>query len=124
MNKIILKDKTTYTIEEGATLSSISIKASTFDDMKTINDSFAKENLSEVTFTTNDNYSGNYTNLEATEFKFIKNDDGTYLLTISLKERDKLEMRLEALEESQSTQNDAIAEISEAVYGDTTESEV
>lgn len=124
MNKIILKDKTTYTIEEGATLSSISIKASTFDEMKGITDSFTKENLSEVTFTTNDNYSGNYTNLEATEFKFVKNDDGTYLLTISLKERDKLEMRLEALEESQSTQNDAIAEMSETVYGDTTESEV
>ena len=124
MNKIILKDKTTYTIEEGATLSSISIKASTFDGMKGITDSFTKENLSEVTFTTNDNYSGNYTNLEATEFRFIKNDDGTYLLTISLKERDKLEMRLEALEESQNTQNDAIAEMSETVYGDTTESEV
>lgn len=123
MNKIILKDKTTYTIEEGATPSSISIKASTFDDMKTITDNFTRENLSEVTFTTNDNYSGSYTNLEATEFKFVKNDDGTYLLTISLKERDKLEMRLEALEESQSTQNDAIAEMSEAVYGDT-ESEV
>ena len=123
MNKIILKGKTTYTIEEGATLSSISIKASTFDDMKTITDSFTKENLSEVTFTTIDNYSGNYVNLEATEFKFVKNDDGTYLLTISLKERDKLEMRLGALEESQSTQNDAIAEMSEAVYGDT-ESEV
>lgn len=124
MNKIILKNKTTYTIEEGATLSSISIKASTFDEMKGITDSFTKENLSEVTFTTNDNYSGNYTNLEATEFKFVKNDDGTYLLTISLKERDKLEMRLEALEESQNTQNDAIAEMSETVYGDTTESEV
>ena len=123
MNKIILKDKTTYTIEEGASLSSISIKASTFDDMKTITDSFTKENLLEVTFTTNDNYSGSYTNLEAVEFRFIKNDDGTYLLTISLKERDKLEMRLEVLEESQSTQNDAIAEMSEAVYGDT-ESEV
>lgn len=123
MNKIILKDKTTYTIEEGAALSSISIKASTFEDMKTITDNFTRENLSEVTFTTNDNYSGNYTNLEATEFKFVKNDDGTYLLTISLKERDKLEMRLEALEESQSTQNDAIAEMSEAVYGDA-ESEV
>ena len=123
MNKIILKDKTTYTIEEGATLSSISIKASTFDDMKTITDNFTRENLSEVTFTTNDNYSGSYTNLEATEFKFVKNDDNTYLLTISLKERDKIEMRLEALEESQSTQNDAIAEMSEAVYGDT-ESEV
>ena len=124
MNKIILKDKTTYTIEEGATLSSISIKANTFDEMKTITDSLTKENLSEVTFTTNDNYSGNYTNLEATEFKFIKNDDDTYMLTISLKERDKLEMRLEALEESQNTQNDAIAEMSETVYGDTTESEV
>lgn len=123
MNKIILKDKTTYTIEEGATLSSISIKVSTFDGMKGITDSFTKDNLSEVTFTTNDNYSGNYTNLEATEFKFIKNDDDTYMLTISLKERDKLEMRLEALEESQNTQNDAIAEMSETVYGNT-ESEV
>lgn len=123
MNKIILKDKTTYTIEEGATLTAVTIKADTFDDMKTISDSFSKDNLSEVTFTTNDNYSGVYKDLEVTEFKFIKNDDDTYMLTIALKERDKLEMRLEALEESQNTQNDAIAEMSEAVYGDT-ESEV
>ena len=42
MDKIILKDQTTFEIAEGASLGNIQIKAENFDAVKTITDAFTE----------------------------------------------------------------------------------
>lgn len=118
MNNIILKDKTTYKVEDGASISALTIIVNNFEEMKVISDSFTKDNLSKVKFTIKGDCSGDYENLEVSEFRFKRNEDDRYYLTISLKERNSLEIRLEELEKSQTTQNNVIAEMSETVYGE------
>ena len=53
MDKIILKDQTSFEIADGASLGNIQIKAENFDTVKTITDAFTADNLAEVTFTHN-----------------------------------------------------------------------
>ena len=58
MDKIILKNKTEFEIAEVASLGNIQIQSKDFDGIKTITDAFSEENISKVTFTHNDQTSG------------------------------------------------------------------
>lgn len=100
MDKIILKDKTTYTLVDGASIGNIQIKASGMAIVNEISEKFTSDNLSEVTITTNDIVSGKYTDLVSKSFSYAKTDDETaYIVTISLREKTDIEKRLDALEE-------------------------
>ena len=109
MDKIILANKTTFEIAEGASLSSIKIQAESFDTIKTITDTFTEANLKEVTFTHNDVESGKYTDLKCDGFTYTQNtdeagkEDGTYTVTIRLRTKTEIEKRLDALETGQVT---------------------
>lgn len=109
MDKIILKDQTSFEIADGASLGNIQIKAKNFDAIKTITDAFAENNLAEVTFTHNDAVSGKYTDLKSDGFTYAPNtdeagkEDGTYTVTIRLREKTETEKRLDALEAGQVT---------------------
>ena len=63
MDKIILKDKTTYPLVDGASIGNIQIKASGMTIVNEISEKFNSDNLSDVTITTNDIVSGKYTDL-------------------------------------------------------------
>lgn len=99
MNKIILKDKTTYDLLDGAYVGNIQIKANGMTIVNEISEKFNSDNLSEVTITTNDVVSGKYTDLVSESFSYAKTEDETaYIVTISLREKTDIEKRLDSLE--------------------------
>lgn len=109
MDKIILKDQTTFEVADGASLGNIQIQSKNFDGIKTITDAFAADNLAEVTFTHNGETSGKYTDLKSDGFTYAPNtneagkEDGTYTVTIRLRIKTEIEKRLDALETGQVT---------------------
>ena len=99
MDKIILKDKTTYNLLDGAYVGNIQIKASGMTIVNEISEKFNSDNLSEVTITTNDVVSGKYTDLVSESFSYAKTEDETaYIVTISLRAKTDIEKRLDSLE--------------------------
>ena len=99
MDKIILKDKTTYDLLDGAYVGNIQIKAHGMTIVNEISEKFNSDNLSEVTITTNDVVSGKYTDLVSESFSYAKTEDETaYIVTISLREKTDIEKRLDSLE--------------------------
>ena len=105
MDKIILKDQTTFEVADGASLGNIQIQSQNFDGIKTITDAFAENNLAEVTFTHNDAVSGKYTDLKSDGFTYVPSvgEDGTYSVTIRVRTKTEIEKRLDALETGQVT---------------------
>ena len=109
MDKIILKDQTSFEVADGASLGNIQIKAESFEAIKTITDAFTAENLQEVTFEHNGEASGKYTDLKSDGFTYAPNtdedgkEDGTYTVTIRLRTKTDIEKRLDALEAGQVT---------------------
>ena len=99
MDKIILKNKTTFEITDGASLGNIQIKAENFDAVKTVTDYFTADNISEVTFTRNDAVSGKYTDLKSDGFTYTPNADanGTYTVTIRLRTKTEMEKAIDEL---------------------------
>ena len=99
MDKIILANKTTFKIAEGASLGNIQIEAENFDAVKTITDAFTADNLAEVTFTHNDIVSGKYTNLKSDGFTYAHNTDesGTYTVTVRLRTKTEMEKAIDEL---------------------------
>ena len=99
MDKIILKDKTTYDLLDGAYVGNIQIKANGMTIVNEISEKFNSDNLSEVTITINDIVSGKYTDLVSESFSYVKTEDETaYIVTISLREKTDIEKRLDSLE--------------------------
>ena len=99
MDKIILKDKTTYDLLDGAYVGNIQIKANGMTIVNEISEKFNSDNLSEVTITTNDVVSGKYTDLVSESFSYAKTEDETaYIVSISLREKTDIEKRLDSLE--------------------------
>lgn len=109
MDKIILKNQTSFEVSDGASLGNIQIKAENFDAIKTITDAFTADNLAKVTFTHNGEVSGEYTDLKSDGFSYNPNvgedgkEDGTYTVTIRLRTKTEIEKRLDALETGQVT---------------------
>ena len=126
MDKIILKDQTTFEVADGASLGNIQIQSKTFDGIKTITDAFAENNLAEVTFTHNDAVSGEYTDLKSDGFTYMPNvgedgtEDGTYTVTIRLRTKTEMEKAIDELKAGHEANAEAIQELASI----TAESEV
>jgi hypothetical protein len=117
MDKIILKDQTSFEIADGASLGNIQIKAENFDAIKTITDAFAENNLAEVTFTHNNEVSGKYTDLKSDGFTYAPNtdeagkEDGTYTVTIRLRTKTEMEKAIDELKAGHEANAEAIEEL-------------
>ena len=111
MDKIILKDKTTFEIAEGASLGNIQIQSKSFDEIKTITDAFTAANLKEVTFTHNDVVSGKYTDLKSDGFTYTPNEDGTYTVTIRLRTKTEMEKAIDELKAGHEANAEAIDDL-------------
>lgn len=118
MEKIVLKDKTEILVEGGTTSNSFTTIVVGTEGVKGLLDSLVEENLSIMELQNEADLvcavlenkvldSVNTAKIDKTE---------NWKVTVTLKEKDALLVRLEALEAEQATQNDAIAEMSEAVY--------
>ena len=126
MDKIILKDQTTFEVADGASLGNIQIQSKNFDGIKTITDAFAENNLAEVTFTHNDAVSGEYTDLKSDGFTYVPNmgedgtEDGTYTVTVRLRTKTEMEKAIDELKAGHEANAEAIQELASI----TAESEV
>ena len=103
MDKIILKNKTEFEIAEGASIGNIQIQSKDFNGIKSITDAFSEENISKVTFTHNDQTSGEYENLKYEGFSYMPNmgedsaEDGTYTVTVRLRTKTEMEKAIDEL---------------------------
>ena len=123
MDKIILKDKTEFEIADGASLGNIQIQSKDFDGIKTITDAFSEENISKVTFTHNDQISGEYENLKYEGFLYMPNmgedgtEDGTYTVTVSLRTKTEMEKAIDELKAGHESNAGAIQDLADMVAG-------
>ena len=118
MSYIKLADGAQYLIEDGASLDHIEHIAATEADALAVCAKLTPENLTHVEFATapDDEPHGIYENLIADHAPTRQNlDEGGVLVVISLREKTAVELRLDALEESQETQDGAIADIGQAL---------
>ena len=117
MDKIILKDRTSFEIVDGASLGNIQIKAENFEAIKTITDAFTTDNLVEVTFTHNGETSGKYTDLKSDGFTYIPNvgedgsEDGTYTVTVNLRTKTEMEKAIDELKAGHEANAEAIDDL-------------
>ena len=123
MDKIILKNKTEFEIAEGASLGNIQIQSKDFDGIKSITDAFSEENISKVTFTHNDQTSGEYENLKYEGFSYMPNvgedvtEDGTYTVTVSLRTKTEMEKAIDELKAGHESNAGAIQDLADMVAG-------
>ena len=123
MDKIILKNKTDFEIAEGASLGNIQIQSKDFNGIKSITDAFSEENISKVTFTHNDQASGEYENLKYEGFSYMPNmgedgaEDGTYTVTVSLRTKTEMEKAIDELKAGHESNAGAIQDLADMVAG-------
>jgi hypothetical protein len=123
MDKIILKNQTSFEIADGASLGNIQIKAENFEAIKTITDAFTADNMQEVTFTHNDAVSGKYTDLKSDGFTYMPNmgedgaEDGTYTVTVSLRTKTEMEKAIDELKAGHEANAEAIQELASITAG-------
>ena len=123
MDKIILKNKTDFEIAEGASLGNIQIQSKDFDGIKSITDAFSEENISKVTFTHNDQTSGEYDDLKYEGFSYMPNkgkdgaEDGTYTVTVSLRTKTEMEKAIDELKAGHESNAGAIQDLADMVAG-------
>jgi hypothetical protein len=118
MPYIKLADSTQIPIEEGASLDHIEHIAKDETAALAVGAAFTPANLTHVEFATapEDEPHGIYENLALIEPPTRQDtDDGKVLVTIRLREKTDLELRVDALEESQATQDGAIEDLGLAV---------
>lgn len=123
MDKIILKNKTDFEIAEGASLGNIQIQSKDFNGIKSITDAFSEENISKVTFTHNDQTSGEYDDLKYEGFSYVPNkgkdgtEDGTYTVTVSLRTKTEMEKAIDELKAGHESNAGAIQDLADMVAG-------
>lgn len=123
MDKIILKDQTSFEIADGASLGNIQIKAENFDAVKTITDAFSADNLQEITFAHNDQISGEYEDLKYEGFSYMPNmgedgtEDGTYTVTVSLRTKTEMEKAIDELKAGHESNAGAIQDLADMIAG-------
>lgn len=123
MDKIILANKTTFEIADGASLGNIQIRSEDFNGIKSITDAFSEENISKVTFTHNDQTSGEYENLKYEGFSYMPNigedgtEDGTYTVTIRLRIKTEIEKVIDELKAGHESNAGAIQDLADMIAG-------
>ena len=123
MDKIILKNKTEFEIAEGASLGNIQIQSKGFDGIRSITEAFSEGNISKVTFTHNDQTSGEYDDLKYEGFSYVPNkgkdgaEDGTYTVTVSLRTKTEMEKAIDELKAGHESNAGAIQDLADMVVG-------
>lgn len=117
MEILKLYDGTTIPLEEGASLAEMRHIAENETAAIAVCNAITPENLRHVEFSMDgDEPHGIYENLIADHAPTRQNlDEGGVLVVISLREKTSVELRLDALEESQETQDGAIADIGQTL---------
>ena len=126
MNKIMLKDGTTYEIAEGTGIHKIIIASNTYDEIEGIEKAFLKTgNLETVKFLSNDEVTGEYENLKlmSNVFNNVRTEDEKVIIEIGLREMTDMEVMIDNIQKEQEIQDAAIADLGDAVSDITPEEE-
>lgn len=120
MGKLVLKDKTEIAIKEGASLNSITAVVEQFKDLDPIASAILKEgNLDTVQFKSEENITGNYTDMRLEYPLFQVNVVNEKVeATFAIREKTEEEKRLDSLEKGQSVQDGAIMEMAGMIGGE------
>ena len=120
MEKLVLKDKTEITIKEGASLNAITAVVEQFKDLDPIASAILKEgNLDAVQFKSEENITGNYTDMRLEYPLFQVNVVNEKVeATFAIRSKTEEEKRLDALEKGQSVQDGAIMEMAGMIGGE------
>ena len=116
--KIKLKDITELTVTESSTATTITAEFDTAVEIEDNRQKLTDKNLSEFKFVNdNGNIIGNYENYTFDNVTYTEKDN-KFIAAYHLHKYSDIEVRLNAIEEGQATQNDAIAEMSEVIYSE------
>ena len=109
INKIVLKDGTTYEIAEGTGIQKIVISLNAYDEVEGIEKAFSKTgNLETVKFLSDDN---------------VRTEDEKVIIEIGLREMTDMEVMIDKIQKEQEIQDAAIADLGDAVSDITPEEE-
>lgn len=116
--KIKLEDNTELTVTESCTATTITAEFDTAVEIEDNRQKLTDKNLSEFKFVNdNGNIIGNYENYTFDNVTYTEKDN-KFIAVYHLHKYSDIEVRLNAIEEGQATQNDAIAEVSEVIYSE------
>lgn len=116
--KIKLKDNTELTVTESSTATTITAEFDTAVEIEDNRQKLTDKNLSEFKFVNdNGNIIGNYENYTFDNVTYTEKDN-KFIAVYHLHKYSDIEVRLNAIEEGQATQNNAIAEMSEVIYSE------
>lgn len=121
MDKLRFMDGTEITIEDGATLSEVTHIASNEANALFVCGKVTAENVASLQFLHGDAVTGDYQNVViAAPTTREDGENGTVVVRMHFREKTDLEIRVDALEESQEVQDGAIEDIG-AVLSDMVE---
>lgn len=112
MEKMILKDNTEIELQAGASLLAVTVKFDSKDDMLQAWKAMTPENLAEVKFQNDAGATiGEYTDLVLVSETSQETSEGAVQTVFSFREKTDTEKRLDALEEGQAVQDEAINDL-------------
>ena len=113
---LTLKDGTKIEMESGSSLSDIKVISDNKVAMVELWDKLTEDNLAKVTVKNSDGVVvGRYSDLILVSETSTIQGDGTVITSFNLREKTDTEKRLDAMESSQQTQDEAIGDLGQAV---------
>lgn len=116
--KLVLKDKTELVVTDKCTATTITAEFDSVTNIEKFRQKLTDENLSSFEYVNDDgNAMGKYENYTFDKVTYTEKDS-KFIASYLLHQYSDIEVRLNAIEEGQATQNDAIAEMSEVIYSE------
>lgn len=122
MERIIFANNSAFEIKDGCSVGNVVVTLTDFASLQSLADALLNtDNLTNITFESNENVTGKYENMKLVKPLFHSVDivDEKVEVAFSLREKTELELEIDAIKEGQSVQDEAIAELKNVV-GDTT----
>lgn len=120
--KIKLKDNTELTVTDACTSTSIVAEFSSAEEIEDFRKKLTNENLSSFVYLKDDEDNtviGEYDNYTFNNVSYSYSEEKEiFMAKFNIRQLSDIEVRLAAIEAEQTTQNDAIAEMSEVVYSE------
>lgn len=118
---IKLKNNTELTVTDACTSTSIVAEFTSAEEIENFRKKLTDENLSSFKYIKEDDNTviGEYHNYTFENVSYwYSEEEEVFVVTFNIRQLNDIEIRLAAVEAGQTTQNDAIAEMSEIVYSE------
>lgn len=116
--KLVLKDGTEIAVLDSTTSTVIRTEKESVEEIETVRKVLSKENLTSFRYTDDaGNVYGKYENFVLENVSYTE-QDGKYLAEYTIRQLSDVELRLDALETGQETQDGAIEELASIIGGE------